>query len=195
MRILAVVMIWLAATCPAFAQDWQDFRDADMGFSAAFPGMPTVSDTVYKLADGSSVKAKLYALKQGGNEYRIIVADFTDAALQDNAAIDQAAKTLSATGKVAFDIQARVNQNYGRQLSVTSPDGSRSVSAIFFVNHRLYQIEGIVHPGDDAVSSYAARFQQSLNFLGGGRGGFGGGRGPGGRGPGGRGFGRGAPPP
>jgi hypothetical protein len=77
---------------------------------------------------------------------------------------------------VAVDIQARVNQNYGRQLSITMKDGSHSVSAIFFVNHHLYLIEGITHPGNDADSSGAVRFQQSLNFLGGyrGRRGFGG---------------------
>lgn len=189
MKILPVVMIWLAAVASAFAQGWQEYRDDQMGFAVSFPGTPIVSDSTYKLADGSSLKAKLYDFKQGGGEFRVIVADFSTSSVQDNAAIDQAVKALSSGGKVAFDIEARVNRNYGRQLSITAPDGTRTVSAVFFVNHRLYQIEGIIHPGEGSGTNDAVRFQQSVNFLGGG----GGGRGFGlpGRGPGGRGFGRG----
>ena len=134
----------------------------------------------YKMADGTSAPARLVSLRQGSSEYRLIVADFSNAALQGDAAIAEAAKTLTGSGKVTVDIPARVNQNYGRQLGVTTADGSQSVSAIFFVSKHLYLIEGITHPGEDANSSNAARFQQSLNFMGGyggrgrGRGGFGG---------------------
>ena len=176
----AILLIWLAASIPALAQEWQEYRDPTLGCAASFPDMPTTSDTTYKMADGATAPARLVYLRQGNSEYRLIVADFTNAAPQGDAAIAAAAKTLTGTGKVTVDIAARVNQNYGRQLGVTAPDGSLSVSAIFFVNHKLYLIEGVTHPGDDANSSNAARFQQSLNFGGGyggrGRGGFGRGR-------------------
>ena len=179
MKAWPLLIIGLSAASPALAQAWQEYRDAEMGFAASFPGAPTVTDTTYRTDDGVSYKAKLYALHQGSSEYRMIVADFSAAPLQDNAAIAAAEKMLAAGGKVTVAIEARVNRNYGRQLGITMPDGSKSVSAIFFTDHRLYQIEGITHPGDDANSSNAARFQQSLNFLGGygfggRRGGFGG---------------------
>jgi hypothetical protein len=176
MKVIPALAVWLMAVIPAFAQDWQEYRDPELGFTASFPGTPTITDTTYKTIGGTSVSAKLYALRQDSSEFRLIVADFSNAPLQDDAAIAEAEKTLVATGKVSVDIVARVNQNYGRQLSVTAPDGSQSVSAIFFVNHRLYQIEGITHPGENANSANAARFQQSLTFIGG----FGGGRGRGG---------------
>jgi hypothetical protein len=177
MKVFFTSAVWLAAALPAVAQDWQEYRVPEMGFAVSFPGTPVVTDTVYKNADGTTESAKFYSLRQGQSEFRIIVADFTNSPVQDDAAIDQADKALSATGQVAVDIPARVNRNYGRQLSITTQDGSHSVSAIFFVNHRLYQIEGITHPGDNANSSSAVRFQQSLNFLGG----FGGRRDFGGR--------------
>ena len=104
---------------------------------------------------------------QGSSEFRMMVADFSASPLQGDAAIAEAEKTLASGGTVTVAIEARVNRNYGRQLGITAPDGSKSVSAIFFVNHRLYQIEGITHPGENANSSNAARFQQSLNFMGG----------------------------
>jgi hypothetical protein len=176
MKIMLVLAVWLAAVLPASAQGWQEYRDPEMGFAASFPGAPAVTDTVYKVTDGASVGARLYSLRQGSSEFRIIVADFSTSLLQDDSAIAQAVKTLSATGQVTVDIDARVNQNYGRQLSINLPDGSREVLAVFFVNKRLYQIEGITHPGDASNSSDAVRFQQSLNFLGG----YGGGRGRGG---------------
>jgi hypothetical protein len=178
MKIMLALAVWLVAVLPASAQGWQEYRDPDMGFAASFPGTPAVTATTYKVADGTSVSARLYALRQGSSEFRVIVADFSNAALQGDAAIAAAVKTLSATGQVTVDIAARVNQNYGRQLSLNLADGSHEVSAIFFANGRLYQIEGIIHPGEDSNSSDAVRFQQSLNFLGGyggrgGRGGFG----------------------
>ena len=141
--------------------------------------------------------AKLYGLSQDGTDYHVWVVDFTGARLQGQAAIDQAVKKLSATGKVAFDIAARVNQNYGRQLGVTDADGlATPLRPIFFVGAKLYQIEGIVHEGGS--SGDAVLFQQSMDFGGGfgggGRGGPGG-RGRGGFGGGRFGFGRQQPPP
>jgi hypothetical protein len=173
MKSLSVWIAWLAFSLPALAQGWQEYRDPDMGFAASFPGTPAVSDIVYKTADGTALSAKLYALRKGSSEYRVIVADFSNAALQGDAAISDAEKVMSASGRVTVAIDARVNRNYGRQLGVTAPDGTSSVAAIFFVNHRLYEIEGLTHPAQDADSSNAARFQQSLNFLGGGFGGRG----------------------
>jgi hypothetical protein len=165
----AALLLALAAPVltPAWAQDWQEYRDSAMGFGASFPGTPNVSDTNLKLEDGTAAPAKLYYLRQGASEFKIMVADFSKAALQGDAAINEAVKTLSATGKVTVNIDARVNRNYGRQLGVTAPDGSQTVAAIFFANGKLYQIEGITHPAEDANSSNAARFQQSLTFQGG----------------------------
>src|SRR5476649_539718 len=100
----AVLLIWLAAALPALAQEWQEYRDPSLGCAASFPGTPSASDTTYKMADGTSAPAKLVYLRQGSSEYRLIVADFTNAAQQGDAAIAAAAKTLAGAGKVTVDI-------------------------------------------------------------------------------------------
>lgn len=160
-----VLLAFLLPVGAAFGQGWQVYRYPDMGFAAAFPVAPTVSDQNYSPDGAARMPARLYAANQGASDYRMLVADFTGAQLQDNAAIAAAVRRLGTGGTVTVDIPARVNRNYGRQISIAAPDGTRTVAAIFFADHRLYQIEGVVHPGGN--SSDAVRFQQSLDFGGG----------------------------
>jgi len=55
---------------------------------------------------------------------------------------------------------------YGRQLSITGADGSRSSIAVFYYKRQLYQIEGTTLPaGSNSSTSDAIRFQQSLVFT------------------------------
>jgi hypothetical protein len=61
--------------------------------------------------------------------------------------IDNAIKTLSEGGDVKINIPPRVYQVYGRQLSITGADGSRSTVALFDFNGRPYVIEGKTLPG------------------------------------------------
>jgi hypothetical protein len=65
------------------------------------------------------------------------------------------------------DVEARINTQFGHELSIGNKDGSRSTVAIFFFNHHLYQLEGRALPPDPtARSSSLIRFQQSLQFFG-----------------------------
>lgn len=162
------------AAGPALAQSWQDYNYPDDGFSVSFPQAPKVESLSYAAAGGAMLKEQVYSVTQPDNIYRAIVIDYTPTGDEQSAAIDAAVKRLSETGTVAVNIDARVGENYGRQLSINGKDGSHTVAAIFFVNQKLYQIEGTVLASNpDPQSSNATRFQQSLNF---GRGGFGGGR-------------------
>jgi hypothetical protein len=54
------------------------------------------------------------------------VADLANTGLDERAVIDHAIKTLSAGGKVIFDIPHRIYKVYGRQFAVQGTDGSRS---------------------------------------------------------------------
>jgi hypothetical protein len=77
-----------------------------------------------------------------------------------------AIKTLTQDMEVKLDIPARVNRVFGRQLSLLGKDGSRSSVALFYYQHRLYQIQGTVLPANaDSSSGEAIRFQQSLRFT------------------------------
>jgi len=80
-------------------------------------------------------------------------------------------------------LDARINRQYGRELSVDEADGGRLVAALFFFNHRLYQLTGVAAPPNALGSSSSLiRFQQSLEFVGAGGQGGPGGFGPGGPG-------------
>jgi hypothetical protein len=167
MKTVLTLALFALLVSPALAQEWQQFTYPDQGFSVSFPGQPQIRDSTITLAAGSNVPARIYSLTQGANDYLLTIADFSAATSDDDTIINQAADALRATGTVSVDIQARVRRNYGRQLAVTAKDGSHSVGAIFFVNHHLFQIEGITHPANGGGdSSGAARFQQSLDFIG-----------------------------
>jgi hypothetical protein len=167
MKTALMVALFALLAPSAQAQEWQQFSYPDQGFAISFPGQPQIRDSTITLAAASNVPARLYSLTQGANEYRLTVADFSAATTDDDTIINQAADALRATGTVSVDIQARVRRNYGRQLAVTTKDGSHSVAAVFLVNHHLFRIEGITHPANGGGdSSGAARFQQSLDFIG-----------------------------
>jgi len=90
------------------------------------------------------------------------VVDLTHAALEENAVIDHAVKTLSQGGQIKLDIPHRISRVFGRQLSIQAADGSHSSVAVFYYKQRLYQIEGKVAGNSTAD---AIRFQQSLVFT------------------------------
>ena len=160
---------------PAAAQTWQEYTYPDAGFAASFPAPPTIVSAPYPAADGTKVTEQLYAVTQDARIYRVTVVDFSATTMDEDTAINHAISLLHNEGDVRMDIPARVNRNYGRQLSLAGKDGSHSVVAVFFANHKLYQIQGTVLANSaDPQSGDAARFQQSLRFLGGGFGEFGG---------------------
>jgi tetratricopeptide (TPR) repeat protein len=95
------------------------------------------------------------------------IVDVPNTAMEESGVIEHAIKALSEGGEIKLDIPARINQVYGRQLSIVTPDGSHSSIAVFYHKGRLYQIEGkALRTGNDATAS-VIRFQQSLDFSGG----------------------------
>jgi hypothetical protein len=121
----------------------------------------------YSTADGTTTNKVVYTVRQGSDIYSVEVADLSNAAIDETTAVDQAINQLRDKGDIRLDIPARVQRNYGRQLSVVGKDGSHSSVAIFFADHKLYQIEGtVLADSDDPNSGDAIRFQQSLRFIG-----------------------------
>jgi hypothetical protein len=142
-----------------------EYNYPELGFTVSFPADPIVQTLPYKAPDGSDVDETLYSVREGDGVYTIAIVDLgnTDGA----AAIDRAVAALHESGDVKLDIPARVNRNFGRQLSIVGKDGSHSAVAVFFANHRLYQIQGtILASSEDLGSGDGVRFQQSLRFTG-----------------------------
>ncbi len=166
------ILAWLAASgaaiaAPALAADWKSYPFADAGFSVQLPGQPTAETKVVQAPSGGPLQETRYSLAQDGVIYSMEVVDYSAANVDADAAIAGAEKALSAGATVTASTNAMVNRSRGREFSLTRPDGSRAMAAIFFVNRRLYQLVGVATP-PDAVQRSASlvRFQESLSFVG-----------------------------
>ena len=166
MRLIAFALAAFIASGPAAAQTWQEHSYPAYSFTVAFPADPQIEITTYQVADGRSVEAHVYSVRQNNGVFKVTVAELANTGLEESAVIDHAIKTLSEGGEVKVNIPHRIYRVYGRQLSVLGADGSRSTVAVFDYNGRLYQIEGKALPGGSATD--IIRFQQSLVFTDGG---------------------------
>jgi hypothetical protein len=166
MRLIAFALAAFIASGPAAAQTWQEHSYPAYSFTVAFPADPQIEITTYQVADGRSVEAHVYSVRQNNGVFKVTVAELANTGLEESAVIDHAIKTLSEGGEVKVNIPHRIYRVYGRQLSILGTDGSRSTVAVFDYNGRLYQIEGKALPGGSATD--IIRFQQSLVFTDGG---------------------------
>jgi hypothetical protein len=67
---------------------------------------------------------------------------------------------------VLLDEDARIESSYGRKVTVDLPNnGGRSMSAIYFKDNHLIQLQATVLPGGDSDSAYMGRFVDSLAFY------------------------------
>lgn len=176
-----VAMLTAALLLPvaAFAQEWKTYPYPDPGFAIQFPAPPMLDQGTLKTAAGTSLPMTRYSLRQDRIIYTLTVVDYSSAKADEKSTIAETEKSFAASGKVTVAIDARVNRSFGRELSVTGSDASRSAVAIFFVNQHLYTLVGqALPPNAIEKSGDAIRFQESLQFIG-DNGGFGGGFGGG----------------
>jgi len=168
--IITFVLAAFVASGPAAAQSWQEYSYPDYSFAVAFPAEPRIETTTHRVADGRSVEARVYSVRQNNVVFKMTVAELADSSLQESAVIDHAIKTLSEGGEVKVNVPHRIYRVYGRQLSVLGADGSHSMAAVFDYKGRLYQIEAKALPGGSAADTEIdiIRFQQSLTFTDGG---------------------------
>jgi len=180
--IIPIALFAILSSAPVQAQAWDEHAYPDAGFAVQFPGEPQVEAGSYATVNGTSVPATVYSARQGSGTYTVTVAELANTPADQPNAIDDAVSLVRESGQIKLDVNARINREFGRELSVAENDGSRSMMGIFFFNHRLYELRANVLPPDpEAGSADALRFQQSLRFMGDNDGGgFGrGGRGPG----------------
>jgi hypothetical protein len=162
MRSIPSILAVFAFSTPAVAQSWEEYNYPEYAISVAFPAKPQVETTTHQIADGRSVPARVYSVRQDKGEFKITVADLANTGLDEKAVLDHAIKALSQGTTVKVNIPARIYQVFGRQLTGEGADGSRSMVAMFDVLGRLYQIEAKMAPGGDEFE--LTRFQQSLVF-------------------------------
>lgn len=157
----------LMAPLSASAQSWEEYPFPEHGFVVHFPAKPTVTKGAYRTSAGVTVPSTVYSATKGDIAYTITVGDFSGVAVSDQDVITDAVKAAGRDGEVKLDVDARINRQYGHELSVKGKDGSYSMYAIFFFNHRFYQLIGRAPPSiAERGASQTIRFQQSLQFPG-----------------------------
>ena len=162
MRSILFMVAAFAFSAPAAAEGWEEYSYPEYGITITFPATPQIETTTYQAADGRSVPARVYSVREDGRDFKLTVADLADTGLDEKTVIDHAIKTLSQGATLKLNIPARIYQVYGRQLTLEGPDGSRAMAAMFDFMGHLYQIEAKVPPGGSEFE--LTRFQQSLVF-------------------------------
>jgi hypothetical protein len=187
MKPAAIMLAAWLLPLAAVAEEWKVYSYPEAGFAIQFPVPPRVEKGSFRNGGGASLPLTHYSAREDGSVFTLDVVDFSSTSADPKSTITQTEKFLGATGKVSVALDARIAREYGRELSLTGTDGSRSAIAIFFVNKHLYTLIGESLPPNAIQRSGAGiRFQESLQFAGGpgfpgGNGGFGrsGGPGPG----------------
>lgn len=154
----------LAAAAPAFA--WDIFSYPEAKFAAQFPAEPQVGPARYRTTTGLEAPAQRWLAQEGRVAYSVTLVDFSGTALDKDAAIADAVKAFGEQGEVLVDVEARINAEWGRELSVNRRDGGHDIVAVFFFDNHLYLLNGRAAPPDPGASTAnLIRFQQSLNFM------------------------------
>jgi len=162
MRSIPFILAVFAFSGPAVAQSWEEYTYPEYAISVAFPASPKIETTTYQFADGRSVPARVYSVRQDKGDFKLTVADLANTGLDEKTVLDHAITALSRGATVKLNVPARIYRVYGRQLTVEGADGSRSMVGIFYLNGRLFQIEAKVPRGGSEFE--LTRFQQSLVF-------------------------------
>ena len=149
----------------AHAQEWRTYTYPSPGVAIEFPVAPDIQTSRFKNASGVTLPTTQYVVRQESVQYTLSVVDYSRTNADALGVIAETARSFSTKGKVNSSVGARINASYGRELTVTESDGSRSDIAIFFVDNHLYTAVGRAlppNPLDRAADT--ARFQQSLQF-------------------------------
>jgi len=164
--ISALTTVLLSGALMAQA-GWKEYSFARDGFAARYPGEPKMEERPYPTRFAPSVTERVYAYDSGGVIYAVAVSDFGRARPNTDAAIDEAANRLIATGRLTHDVSARLDWNYGREVRVEDQDGTTYTDAIFLIGNKLYQLK-VTYPvqnSDPTGTSGIHYFQQAMRLL------------------------------
>jgi hypothetical protein len=171
MRVgVAMAAVLIAGAAQAAEDGWREFTYPESGFAAEYPSRPSVETRDYhttQIPDGI-VRERVYSVNLGGVIYAVEVADFTRSPADKDRTIEEAASNLLAQGKMTHDESgARVDFNYGREIRIEDGAGGSITDAIFFIDHKLYQLKVTFPVGntDPAGSSGIHFFQQTFRLL------------------------------
>src|SRR5215813_12800540 len=112
MRSMLFALAALVASGPAAAQSWQEHAYSEYAVSLTFPANPQIETTSYQVAEGRSVPARVYSVRQDKLVFNLTIADLADTSLEEGALIDHAIKRLSADGELKLNLPHRIYRVY-----------------------------------------------------------------------------------
>jgi hypothetical protein len=90
MRSIPLILAAFAFSAPAVAQSWEEYTYPEYAISVAFPASPKIESTTYQIADGRSVPARVYSVRQDKGEFKLTVADLANTGLDEKTVVDHA---------------------------------------------------------------------------------------------------------
>ena len=130
----------LALTAVPAAAAWHGYVSREVGFSFTAPGDVKTEKASYT-AQGAR-DAGMFRSLDNNIEYKVTVVNFTGSGKSEQDLIKEAETKFLAGRKVLSDVEARVDQSYGRKATVELPNnGGRSMAAFYYKGNHLIQLE------------------------------------------------------
>ena len=162
------------------AQEFTKFTSELDRFEIFTPVALSMYQIEYDSEYGAVFPARVYGGEHGPNRYSVTVVDYTDARrihserdrteadyelyweIDVRASVAYAAMNIRKRGgEVTYDAYHYIDRIEGHQLQITNDDLSRTYSAIYLHDSKLYIVEATVAPG----SIPPGFFQQSLQWI------------------------------
>jgi len=166
MRFIGLVpaaLVLSLATAALAQAEWAEFVDRADHFTVNFPGDPKKSDLAYKTAKGATLPAHVYSATDRRGEYIMTVVDYRNASPDElAAAIQEAADTVRAKGKVTYDERGALDGHTSQRITVETANGRRRLAEILVSNDkRLY-----ISEAETALNAPPpAQYQASIQVL------------------------------
>jgi hypothetical protein len=146
----------------AQAQTWIEYNDPVWGFSINFPHQPVIEDIEYTSYYQRQVPARVFSGETDvGGRYVMNVVVYAGDPADSLSAVWQASEPIRERGTVTYFDFHDLDGIPGLVISVTEPDGRLVQASIYYVNDRLYIIDGSVPAGNPPPSN----FWQSVSLL------------------------------
>ena len=162
-----LVAAGLALTIMPASAAWHGYVNREAGFSFIAPGEVKTDKATYRSATANQRNATVFRSVDNNIEFKVTVVDFTGRTNDEAALIKEASTQYAAGKKVLVDVEARVDQNYGRKMTADlANNGGRSMAGFYFKGGRLIQLEVTVLPANgDYGTPDTGRFVDSVAFL------------------------------
>ncbi len=157
----------LAVTILPASAAWHGYVSREVGFSFIAPGEMKTEKATYRSPSTGQRSAAVFKSVEDSVEYKVTVVDFSGRTNDEAALIKEASSLFQDGKKVLVDVEARVDQNFGRKMAVDLPNnGGRSMAALYFKGGRLIELEVTVLPANgDYGTPDTGRFVDSVAFL------------------------------